>query len=137
MPGQGPEEQAAELAKYSEIDITLDCVVFADGGVIGPDEGHHMDELIGEGRAQAAIYSGLLNLSVDEARKYLSPIADASMPVEAGQNADPQAKAYERVRWMLAKSLLAGLNAWKSDAEFHDSLQQMLAKTPALKRGSS
>jgi hypothetical protein len=140
MPGQSPEEEAARLAKHSGIDITLDCVVFADGGVIGPDEGHYMDQLIGQGRAQTATLSDILNLSADDTRKYLSPTADAPMPETARENGDPQVRWYERERWSLARLLLDRLNASKSEAEFHDFVQQMLrsdAKKPALKRRSS
>jgi len=139
MPGRSPEDEAAELAKHSEIDITLDCVIFADGGVIGPDEGHYMDQLIGEGRAQSEIYSGLLNLGVDDARKYLSPIPDTPMPEAAGENGDPQAKSYEMRRCMRAKTLLDRLNASTTEAEFHEFVQQLLkseAAHPALHRRS-
>lgn len=134
---RSPEDTVESLARQPEVDITLDCVVFADGGVIGPDEGHHMDELIGSARARSALYSDLMNLSGDAAREYLSRIADAPMPEWRREEADWQAAWYERERWFLAKSLLNLLKSPRTDMEWHDFFQGILkteASQPVPKR---
>ena len=109
LPTDTPGDVAAKMARHSEIEIALDCVIFTDGGPIGPDEGHRMEELIGSERAKSEMYAALLKLSPEDARAYLSPIADGPAPVGA-ESADAQAKGYERQRWQSARMLLTRLN---------------------------
>lgn len=129
----------AELyGRQAEIDVTLDCVIFADGGVIGPDAGRHMDDLNGLNRAKSAITSDALDRSGPAIREYLLAMADTPIPqATAPERGD---RVEERIVILgrgYARMLLTRLDSCKTEGEFRDFLQQLVksqTSAPVFKR---
>lgn len=131
-------DRAELYGRQAEIDVTLDCVVFADGGVIGPDAGRLMDYLNGLNRATSAITSDALDRSGPAIREYLLTMADAPIPqATAPEQGDRVEERIVSAGRMYASMLLARLDSCKTEGEFRDFLQQLAksqTSTPVFKR---
>ena len=137
---KGPESTkrlASRAYLYSqqlEVQVRLEAVVFADGGVIGPDTHHSLEETNAEREATNAVIRDLLVRNIAAARDYLEAISKE--PGSHHMIAEEDESDWFRSRkQQIADQLLPILDSFKSDEEFHARVRLIARSTgPLLKR---
>jgi hypothetical protein len=121
-----------QYSRQSEVDITLDSVVFEDGGVIGPDKSGNMQAVNAWIAAEENVITEVLSRHGEEVNAFLASVRDTPAPFGGSLDKTDEFADHRRT---YADDLISQRQAFRSEEEFFNFLRSSLAsRIPALKR---
>ena len=120
-------KRARQYSEQARIRVSIDSVIFEDGGMVGSDVGGNLEMLNAWSRAEQEISDSLQALHSEDIRSFLSSLRD--MPRGKGQN------HHEKRLHDFAEELLSQVDSFSTQAEFLAYVRgRALSRIPIITR---